>query len=126
MKIAEIFCMSVMKAIRTTGEVHFKSLTMMAIHHHHHCPCVPKWGIGPHEGDYSQNSLWTRSKRKTMILHLALGTYTTHPKIMFCKVKQEPDFTVSMRQDHALQCNNIWMLQLSQKLQWNKDSTKSN
>lgn len=45
-------------------------------------------------------------------------TYTlSYPEVMFRIIKEKPHFSVSMRQKHLLQRNDVWMLEFPQQLQ---------
>lgn len=38
----------------------------------------------------------------------------THPEVMFCIVKEEPDLPVTVGQEDLLQGDHVWMFQFSQ------------
>lgn len=46
-----------------------------------------------------------------------------YPEVMLSVVKEKPHFPVSMRKEHLLQRNDIWMLELPQQLQKKKSTT---
>lgn len=41
----------------------------------------------------------------------------THPEVMFCIVKEEPDLPVAVGQEDLLQGDHVWMFQFSQQLE---------
>ena len=57
----------------------------------------------------------------------------SYPQIVFCKIKQQPNFSVGLRQKHTLQGDHVHVLEFSEKLkeqntsgQWHRRSTNSN
>lgn len=37
----------------------------------------------------------------------------TYPQIMLSIIKQQPNLSVTVRKENLLQCNHVWVLQLS-------------
>lgn len=56
-------------------------------------------------------------------LSLVPTNNSPYPEVMLSVVKQKPHFPVSMRKEHLLQRNDIWMLELPQQLQKKKSTT---
>lgn len=50
-------------------------------------------------------------------LSLVPTNNSPYPEVMLSVVKEKPHFPVSMRKEHLLQRNDIWMLELPQQLQ---------
>ena len=43
------------------------------------------------------HKFWFNRQSSPLQVHI-----TTHPKIMLCKIKKEPNFAISMRKEHTL------------------------